>query len=205
MENTDDRIDDYILKSADFAKPILSHLRALVHKACPKVVETIKWSFPNFEYNGSILCSMASFKQHCSFGFWLGSQLKDPHNVLSPVGEKTAMGHLGQIRNITDLPSDTILVEYIHEAMKLTEQGVRVSKAKAVSSASTKTPPYFLEELEKNKVAFANFEKFTPSQKKEYLTWIAEAKTEVTRNKRMATAIEWIAEGKGRNSKYERK
>lgn len=205
MKNTDSRIDDYILRSADFAKPILSHLRALIHKACPDVQETMKWSFPHFVYNGNIVCSMASFKQHCAFGFWLGSQLKDPYKVLSAVGEKTAMGHFGQIRSINDLPSNKIIAEYIKEAMELNEKGVKVKKTlKAASAIPIEVPGYFSDELKKNKTASANFEKLSPSHKKEYLQWITEAKTEATRNKRMATAIDWIAEGKGRNWKYER-
>src|SRR6476620_11178614 len=121
-------IDDYINKSADFAKPILEHLRKVVHTACPNVKEVIKWSFPNFEYNGSILCNMAAFKQHCSFGFWLGSQMSDPNNLIQKVGEKTSMGSLGQIKSINDVPPQDVLIRYIHEAMGLIEKGVKVKK-----------------------------------------------------------------------------
>jgi uncharacterized protein YdeI (YjbR/CyaY-like superfamily) len=203
MPNPDQRIDDYIDKSAEFAKPILNHLRMLVHKNCPAVVETMKWSFPHFEYNGSILCSMASFKQHCTFGFWLGSKMKDPHGILRPAGERNAMGHFGQIKSLKDLPHDKILAAYFKEAMDLTDKGEKISRAKSETKEMT-IPPYFLSEVKKNKTALAHFEKFSPSQKKEYVTWITEAKTEATRQKRMATAIEWLAEGKTRNWKYER-
>lgn len=203
MPNPDQRIDDYIDKSAEFAKPILNHLRMLVHKYCPNVVETMKWSFPHFEYNGSILCSMASFKQHCTFGFWLGSKMKDPHSILTPAGERNAMGHFGQIKSLKDLPSDKILAAYFKEAMELTDKGEKISRAKSEPKEMT-IPPYFLLEVKKNKSALVYFEKFSPSQKKEYITWITEAKTEATRQKRMATAIEWLAEGKTRNWKYER-
>lgn len=203
MPNPDQRIDHYIDKSAEFAKPILNHLRMLVHKNCPDVVETMKWSFPHFEYNGSILCSMASFKQHCAFGFWLGSKMKDPHGILTPSGERDAMGHFGQIKSLKDLPADKILAAYFKEAMELTDKGEKLSRAKSEPKEMT-IPPYFLSEVKKNKAALLHFEKFSPSQKKEYITWIAEAKTEATRQKRMATAVEWLAEGKTRNWKYER-
>jgi uncharacterized protein YdeI (YjbR/CyaY-like superfamily) len=202
MEHSDPRIDEYILKAADFAKPILHHLRSIIHKACPQVKETIKWSFPNFEYSGSILCNMAAFKQHCTFGFWLGSQMKDPHGLLSNVGEKTAMGNFGQIKSLEDLPSDTILAEYIEEAMSLIEKGLKVQKKEKVQLKELKIPDYFISALQKNTTALSYFEKLSPSHKKEYLEWITEAKTEATRNKRVSTAVEWMEEGKSRNWKY---
>ena len=202
MPAYDPRIDDYISKSADFAKPILEYLRETIHKACPDVQETMKWSFPHFEYNGSILCSMASFKQHCTFGFWLGSLMNDPHGLLTPVGERTAMGHFGQIRSVKDLPSSKILSAYIKEAMALAEQGVKLPKTPKAASKKIETPPYFLAILKKNKKAFEHFERFSPSHKKEYVLWITEAKSEATRNKRMATAIEWLSDGKPKDWRY---
>ncbi len=196
------KFDEYILEAADFAKPILTHLRSIIHKACPQVKETIKWSFPNFEYSGSILCSMAAFKQHCTFGFWLGSLMNDRHGLLSNVGEKTAMGHFGQIKSLEDLPSDSILVEYIKEAMSLIEKGVKVQKKEKVQLKEPEIPDYFKSALQTNNTALSYFEKLSPSHKKEYLEWITEAKTETTRNKRVATAVEWMEEGKSRNWKY---
>jgi uncharacterized protein YdeI (YjbR/CyaY-like superfamily) len=204
MNTKDKRIDAYIEKSTDFAKPILKHLRKLVHDTCPDVEETIKWSFPHFDYNGAMFCSMAAFKQHCAFGFWLGSLLSDPENIIS-AQSNNAMGHLGQIRGIADLPPDKILIKYMEEAMKLNEQGVKLPKAKSTEKKDLIIPDYFTAAIRKNKKASTAFEKFSPSHKREYLEWITEAKTEITRNKRMETAFEWIAEGKGRNWKYERK
>jgi uncharacterized protein YdeI (YjbR/CyaY-like superfamily) len=204
MPTHNPRIDAYISKSAEFAKPVLEHLRDIIHKHCPDVQETIKWSFPHFEYQESILCSMASFKQHCSFGFWLGSLMKDPHNLLTPVGERTAMGHFGQIKSVKDLPSDKILASYIKEAMALIEIGTKLPKAPKAEPKDIVAPPYFLKELKKNKTAYTNFESFSPSHKKEYLEWITDAKTEATRNKRMAAAIEMLEEGKPKNWKYMR-
>jgi uncharacterized protein YdeI (YjbR/CyaY-like superfamily) len=198
------RVDAYIEKAAPFAKPILKQLRKVVQTACPDMVETIKWSFPNFDYKGSILCSMAAFKQHCAFGFWLGALMKDPDGILDAAGERTAMGHLGQIKSVDDLPSDKILTKYIHQAMELIDKGTKLPKKP--SPAIDKTvivPEYFLTALQANKEAQKRFEAFPYSHKKEYVMWITEAKTEATRQKRIATAIEWIAEGKGRNWKYE--
>lgn len=202
MSQYDPRIDEYILKSADFAKPILTHIRDVVHKACPNARETIKWGFPHFEYAGAILCSMASFKHHCAFGFWLASLMKDPNKILA-VGERASMGHFGPLKSLADLPTDKILATYIKEAMELIDKGAKVPRPeKATSSKPVEVPEYFLQELKKDKTAFAHFEKFSPSHKKEYVEWITEAKTEATRNKRMATAIEWLQEGKSRNWKY---
>ena len=125
MTNTDRRIDAYIAKAGDFARPVLEHLRKLVHKACPVVEETIKWGFPHFDYKGNMLCSMAAFKQHCAFGFWKASLLKDPAGVLQR-GEESSAGSLGRITSLKDLPADKILLAYIKEAVTLNDQGVKL-------------------------------------------------------------------------------
>lgn len=195
-------VDNYINKAEPFAQPILQHLRNIVHTACPGVKETIKWSFPNFEYKGSILCHMASFKNHCSFGFWLGSQLSDPNNIIQTGSEKTSMGSLGQIKSVNDLPSPEILIAYIHEAMTLTDSGAKIKREKVITPRDVETPSWFLEALKQNNAAIIAFEKFSLSQKREYVNWLTEAKTDATRLKRMTTAVEWIAEGKIRNWKY---
>src|SRR3954470_7894302 len=201
MAFIDPRIDDYISKSADFAKPILNHLRALVHKACPDVKETMKWSFPHFEYANNILCSMASFKQHCAFGFWHASLMQDPNGLLA-VGEKTSMGHLGPMKTLDDLPADEVLIKYIKEAMALNEKGTKPKKERAQTVKEVEVPSFFLDALKENATALTTFENFSPSHKKEYVEWLTEAKTEATRSKRITTAIEWLKEGKSRHWKY---
>ena len=201
MGKRDKRIDVYILKSADFAVPILDHLRELVHIACPDVEEKIKWSMPFFDYKGESLCNMAGFKQHCAFGFWKASLMKDTKLMENAKGE-TAMGHMGRITSLNDLPSDAKMIRYIKEAMKLNDQGIKVEKKKPVAAKPLVVPDYFMKELKKDKVALKVFEEFSPSNKKEYVMWIIEAKTEDTRTKRIEQAVEWIAEGKPRNWKY---
>lgn len=198
------RIDAYILKSADFAVPILNHLRELVHFACPDVEEKIKWGMPFFDYQGEGLCNMASFKQHCAFGFWKAALMKDKTLVENAKSE-TAMGHLGKITTLMDLPSDAILVRYLKEAMKLNEAGIKLEKKKPTKPKEVKAPEYFLKELKKNKAAQPIFDAFSPSNKKEYVMWIIDAKTEEPRKSRMHTAIAWMAEGKPRNWKYMKK
>ncbi|HWY11932.1 MAG TPA: DUF1801 domain-containing protein, partial [Bacteroidia bacterium] len=138
MAKTDKRVELYIGKSAEFAKPILFHILELVHKACPDIEETFKWSFPCFMYNGSILCSMAAFKQHAVFGFWLESKMKDPHKILSRGKNRESMGHLGQLKSIKDLPSDKILISYIKEAMSLIDAGVKLTKTKPAAKKPLK-------------------------------------------------------------------
>lgn len=205
MPSTDKRIDAYIAKAQPFAQPVLEHIRAVVHIACPGVEETIKWGFPHFEYSGAILCYMASFKQHCSFGFWKASIMKDPNKILH-IKEKTSMGDFNKICSLKDLPTDKIFIAYIKQAAKLNEDGVALpSKAKSATTANpVEIPEYILKALKKNKKAFEVFNAFAPSHRKEYLQWIIEAKTESTRNKRMETMIKWLQEGKSRNWKYER-
>ena len=204
MAKKEKAIDAYIAKSADFAKPIMNHIRELVHKTCPDVEEKMKWSFPHYDYKGEMMCSMAAFKQHMAFGFWKAALMKDPVLIANAKTE-VAMGHLGRITSLKDLPSDKKMAAWIKEAMKLNEQGIKVAKPKPTEKKELVVPDYFVKALSKNKKAKQVFDNFAYSHRKEYLQWITEAKTEDTRNKRMATALEWIAEGKGRNWKYETK
>jgi|ERR1043165_8777327 uncharacterized protein YdeI (YjbR/CyaY-like superfamily) len=205
MPETDPRIDLYIAKSADFAQPLLAHLRKLVHATCPGVTETIKWGFPHFEYKGSILASMASFKNYCSFSFWKATIMDDPHQILKTVG-KTSMGHFGQMTGMEDLPGDKIIKAYIKEAMRLNEEGTKIPavKKRTVKKPAV-PPPYFLTALKKHKKALTTFESFSDSNKRDYIEWLEEAKTEATRDKRLATSIEWLSEGKARHWKYVKK
>jgi uncharacterized protein YdeI (YjbR/CyaY-like superfamily) len=202
MGKKDPWVDAYIAKAAPFAQPILTHIRALVHATCPEVEETKKWSFPHFDYKGSILCSMASFKEHASFGFWKASIMADPDNILTTVG-RTSMGHLGQLTSLADLPKDKILKAYIKEAMRLNEQGINLpAKPKPPANKQLDLPDYFVKALKKNKAAKATFEAFSYSNKKEYVEWVTTAKSDTTKDSRLATAIEWMAEGKIKNWKY---
>lgn len=204
MAKKEKAIDAYIAKSADFAKPILTHLRKLVHKACPVVEEKMKWSFPHFNYKGEMMCNMAAFKHHASFGFWKAALMKDPI-LIETANKETAMGHLGRLTSVKDLPPDKKMIAWIKEAMKLNDEGKKVLKPKAAEKKELVVPYYFTKALTKNKKARQVFENFAYSHRKEYLEWITEAKTEETRDRRIATALEWMAEGKGRNWKYERK
>lgn len=203
MAQTDKRIDAYIDRSADFAKPILTHLRAVIHKACPNVVETIKWGFPHFDYKG-MMCSMASFKAHCAFGFWKAALMEDKI-LMQNAKSEAAMGHLGKIQSPADLPADKVLIKWIKEAMLLNDEGVKLPAKPKVAVAPVTAPADLMAALKKNKAALATFDAFSNSNKKEYTQWIIEAKAEDTRNKRIATAVEWMAEGKPRNWKYMKK
>lgn len=200
----DKRIDTYIEKAQEFARPILEHIRTIVHKACPEVEETMKWSFPHFDYKGEMMCAMASFKQHCALNFWKASLMKDPEKLFT-VAENSGMGNMGKIRSLKDLPSAKVLTAYIKEAMKLNDEGIKIKAKKTEAKTAIAVPAYFKTALNKNKAAKAVFDKFAPSHIKEYVLWLEDAKTEETRNKRMKTAMEWIAEGKGRNWKYVQK
>lgn len=205
MKNTDSRVDQYILKSQDFAVPVLEHLRSLVHKVCPEVEETMKWSFPHFMYKGEILCSMASFKQHCAFGFWKEKLMKESGKLLTDKG-KTAMGDFGRISSLKDLPNVKILTACIKEAMKLNEEGVKLSKTfKRIDPKDIVVPGEFQKALNKNAKARKAFEAFSNSHKREYIEYISEAKREETRQNRILKSIEMLNEGKSRNYKYERK
>jgi uncharacterized protein YdeI (YjbR/CyaY-like superfamily) len=199
MPSTDKRIDAYIANSADFAQPILRTIRETVHQACPEVEETIKWSMPFFMYKG-ILCSMASFKQHCALHLWKGDLVIDDNSKSAE-----AMGQFGRITSLKDLPPKRTLIGYIKKAKQLHDDGVKsVRPRKTGEKKELVVPSYFTAALKKNKKAQATFDAFPYSKKKGYVEWVSDAKTDETRNRRLQTSLEWLAEGKSRNWKYER-
>jgi len=202
MSKTDPRVDAYIAKSGDFAKPILTHLRALVHRGCPGAEETIKWQMPHFMHHG-MLCALGAFKAHCSLHFWRGEEILG-RGKLPDAGGETAMGQFGRIARLADLPPDAELLGYIQKAAARNVAGPKpAARGKTAVKKELKAPPYFLAALRQNPKALANFNASSYSHKKEYVEWIAEAKREETRQKRLATAVEWLAQGKSRNWKYQ--
>lgn len=198
MGKRDPRVDAYIAKSAPFAKPILEHIRETVHSACPAVEETIKWGFPHFDYKG-MLCSMASFKAHCAFGFWKASLLLDENSR-----SDEAMGQMGRVTSISELPPKRDLVRLVKAAAKLNDEGVAIERVRKPKPALD-NPEDLVAALAKNRKARTVFDEFTPGKRREYIEWLDEAKTDATRKSRLAQAIEWIAEGKSRNWKYMKK
>jgi uncharacterized protein YdeI (YjbR/CyaY-like superfamily) len=194
----DPRIDAYIAKSAAFAQPILRHLRALVHRACPEATETIKWGMPFFEHHG-LLCCIAGFKAHCALGFH--HQEMDQLLTADGAHGEGAMGNLGRITALSDLPADATLVRYLQHAVKLNASGTPRRPARKAKPALPE-PAELSAALEKNKVAAAKWAKFPPGHRREYIEWITDAKRPETRAKRLATTLEWLTAGKPRSWKY---
>lgn len=192
MADRSPAFDAYIAKAAPFARPILEKIRETFHKADPQIEESMKWGAPFFEHNG-IVGSMAAFKQHVSWGFWKASLMRD------------RMEFREKVTDVSELPPEKKFIALIREAVKLNEEGVKVVRAPRSAPPSLEMPDDFLAALRRVKGAMAAFEAFSPSHKREYVQWIAEAKQEATRAKRIAQAVEWISEGKSRNWKYERK
>ena len=196
MSTLDPRIDAYIARSAEFAQPILRELRARVHAACPGVEETIKWGMPTFMHDG-ILCGMAAFKRHASFGYW-------KHALVMGDAERDGMGSYGRLACVRDLPPKARMQADLRKAMKLNEDGVKPERRKSAPRPAPEVPDELASALEKNKAAKATFDAFAPGCRREYIEWIVEAKREETRAKRLAQALEWMAQGKRRNWKYEK-
>lgn len=194
---TDPRIDAYIDRQADFAKPILRHIRETVHAACPDCEETLKWSSPTFMYRGEMLAGMAAFKQHAAFGFWRGSLV-----VGETQEQMSAMGQFGRLTSVEDLPKRDVLEALVGKAMKLTEDGVKPQRNKH-SKEPFSVPQDLRAALDANAAAAATFDGFPPSAQRDYVEWITGSKRDETRTKRLAQAVEWLAEGKRRNWKYE--
>lgn len=203
MGKKDPRVDAFITDSAGFAQPLLKHLRKLVHQACPEADETIKWRMPFFQYKG-LLCGMAAFKQHVAFVFW-----RDVKGVVgkNKADVEKAMGQLGRITSRADLPSDAVLLGYLRQAVALRDSGKspKPSAAKAKAKPAPAVPPELKAALAKNQKAAETFAAFAPSHRREYIDWITDAKREETRQRRIATAIEWLSEGKSQNWRYETK
>ncbi|HYZ47768.1 MAG TPA: YdeI/OmpD-associated family protein [Sphingomonas sp.] len=198
MASTDPRIDAYIDCQAPFARPILSHLRAAVHRACPDVAETLRWQMPAFTYKGQILCQMAAFKAHAVFGFWRSRE------VTGEVESRSAMGQFGRLTSLADLPDDAALDAMIRKAVALIDSGTKAPRPLKHPKPELALPDDLREALAANPAAQAVYEAFPPGQKREYCDWVAEAKRPETRAKRVAQAVEWMAEGKRRNWQYER-
>lgn len=199
MVTRDPRVDTFLKRAPDFARPILTRLRAVIHAACPDVVETLKWGKPAFEYHG-LLCGMAAFKAHCTFGFWKHDLVCGKSEAGAKAGE--AWGSFGRMTSVDDLPSDAAMKKLIKKAMALNEQGVKVTRRKAGTRPPIPMHPAFAKALAANPLAKEQFAAFSPSKQRDYLEWIADAKGEDTRQRRLDDAIAWIAEGKPRNWKY---
>ena len=199
--HTSIQVDQYIIKSAPFAIPILEHLRMLVHHADARIEEKTKWGMPFFDFKGSV-CHMAAFKHHCAFGFWKGALIEDEFNIFE--AHTSAMGMLGKIKSFADLPNDEILIAYIQKAIQLNEDGIKLPAKPKVSPQELIIPQYFIDALQEDSIAMDVFQNFSVSKKKDYVIWLEEAKTEMTRQKRLETSIEWISEGKSRMWKYEK-
>jgi uncharacterized protein YdeI (YjbR/CyaY-like superfamily) len=194
MGRRDPRIDAYIARQQDFARPILSYLREVIHEGCPSCEETLKWSSPSFMHHG-ILAGFAAFKEHVGFGFW-------KHELLLGERSRDAMGSFGRVTSIEDLPPKKELLALIRKAMELNESGAKAPRMAKKPRKAIPMPADLRTALAKNKKAKATYDAFSPSHRREYLEWITEAKTQDTRVRRLEQAVAWMAEGKARNWKY---
>jgi uncharacterized protein YdeI (YjbR/CyaY-like superfamily) len=198
MPNRIPQVDSHIDKAADFAKPILIHIREQVHAACPEVEESLKWGMPAFIYEGQILCGMAAFKQHCSLWFW-HSEMKGADGAKKVDG---SMGQMGRITSLKDFPKAAEFKRLVKQAKKLIDEGVKSVRTKT-QKPPVKVPADLATALKKNAKAKLTFDGFSPSYRREYVEWITEAKRPETRAKRLATTLEWLTGGKARHWKYE--
>lgn len=195
-----EKVDAYIAAQADFARPILAHFRALVHAAQPDATEAIKWSFPHFVYRTKNLASMAAFKGHAAIGFWYSEDETQPR------AEQGGMGHLGKLTSLADLPSDDALRAMLAKAAAMIDAG---AKPQWMERRGPREPlpvhPALAAAIAADPAAQAVWSAFPPGKVRDYAEWIGDAKSDATRDRRIAQAVEWIAQGKGRNWKYEKR
>lgn len=200
MAKRDPRVDEYIAKAEPFARPILKKIRSRFHKGCPDLEETIKWGAPSFDYKG-MLGGMASFKKHVSYGFWKARLMDDPDGILKAAPGQSNFSLKASSRD--DLFSDKVMVAYVKEARRLNDEGIKAPTRKRKQAKVLAVPDDFQEALKGNKKAKATFDSFTYAKRRDYVEWVSSAKREATREKRLATSIEWLAEGKSRHWKYQ--
>jgi uncharacterized protein YdeI (YjbR/CyaY-like superfamily) len=201
--NFNPQVTAYLAECAEFAQPIMNHLRQLLHATCPSVVEQIKWGIPHFDYHGNMMCIFAAHAKHCSFTFFKQAIMSDSRlrgNLTLPASKR----YLGKLTSLADLPPDRELIAFIKEAMALNEKGIKLTPQPAKTPAVIEMPAEFASELSKHPQAKSVFEAKPASFRKEYLVWITAAKTDVTRQARIGEAISWIAQGKGRFWKYQK-
>jgi uncharacterized protein YdeI (YjbR/CyaY-like superfamily) len=201
--NLNPQVTAYLADCAEFAQPIMNHLRRLLHATCPSVVEQIKWGIPHFDYHGDMMCIFAAHAKHCSFTFFKQAIMSDSRlreNLTFPAAKR----YLGKITSLADLPSDRELIAFIKEAMALNEKGIKLMPQPAKTPAVMEMPAEFALALTKNPQAKSIFDTKAASFRKEYLLWIIAAKTDATREARIEEAISWIAQDKGRFWKYQK-
>ncbi|GAC1365495.1 MAG: hypothetical protein NVSMB3_14120 [Acidobacteriaceae bacterium] len=201
MGTRDERVDEKIAKAPAFAQPVMRHLRELVHEGCPETEETIKWGMPFFLYRGKMLCSLGVFSKHCSFGF-VGPRMRE---VMREAGMpmEDAAGSLGRLTSLTELPKDEQMLAWIRQAAQIAETATPKRAESREPKAEAEVPEELLEGLRKSEGAQKIFDGFSASCRREYVEWIVEAKRAETRERRVTQAVEWIAEGKTRNWKYQ--
>lgn len=199
MSSRSPKVDTYIERAPAFARPILSRVRELFHQGCPELQETIKWGIPHFEHHG-LLGGMAAFKHHASFGFWKSALMADPNGLFG--GDPKASMSGIKVGSLEELPPDEVLVAYVREAARLNEEGIKAPRGGKNRKEEIPVPADFEQALDASPRARETFAAFPPSHRREYLEWITEAKRDETRRRRIATAVEWLAEGKPRNWKY---
>ena len=199
MATKDPRVDSYIADAAGFARPILKHFRKLIHQGCPEAVETIKWGCPFFDYHG-LLCGFAAFKTHCSLFFWRDIDVSRWLPKTNTAG--SGMGQFGRIASLADLPADSLMLACVRAAVEQRDApGSRVKRARKPGK-ELPVPADLKKALAANAKAAATFRNFAPSHRRAYLDWLAEAKRPATREQRLQTTIQWLAEGKRQNWKY---
>lgn len=203
MSNRSPQVDQVILKAAAFAQPILTHFRDLVHAVCPEVEEKIKWGMPFFVYKDDNLCHMAAFKQHCAIGFWKAKLIDE--KLVAKAKTEEAMGHFGKITSIKDLPSDKLLTKWIKAGMQLNDAGIKLTKPPVEKNKPVEVPADIQKVINKNAKAKKTWIAFSNSHRKEYIQWITEAKTSVTKEKRITTMLQLLEEGNARYWKSAKK
>jgi hypothetical protein len=199
MATKDPRVDSYIEESAEFARPILKHLRKVIHQGCPAAAETIRWGCPFFEYHG-LLCGFASFKAHCSLFFWRDIDVSRWLAKTNVAG--AGMGQFGKMTSMADVPKDSVLLACVRAAVEQRDAPASQTKRARQPAKELPVPPDLKKALAANAKAAATFRNFAPSHRRAYLDWISEAKQPATRERRLHTTIEWLTEGKPQNWKY---
>lgn len=192
-------VNKYISNAPISQQKILSKLREIIHKASLDIEEKIRWSHPHFDYMGKGMCFIQALKERVTFGFWFGDKIYNSPKLSKEA--KAIYETMGNLTDVSQIPSTKLIIEEIHLAMKLIESGNRDVKEKKVKPQLV-IPDYLSLRFKKDKTANSSFSKMSPSHQREYVDWIIDAKTDETRENRISTMMSQVKEGKSKNWKY---
>ncbi|GGC77154.1 hypothetical protein GCM10007216_04580 [Thalassobacillus devorans] len=184
---------DGFLKKAKQWKEEFETLRNIVLDC--GVDEDIKWMHPCYMHEGKNIVLIHGFKEYCALLFHKGALLKDPHKVLIQQTENVQAARQIRFTNVQEIVEmETIVKEYIHEAIEVEKAGLEVEKKKEFT-----IPDELQNKFDEIPALKTAFEELTPGRQRAYIIYFSKAKKPQTRESRVEKYVQHILDGKGLN------